>query len=185
MLAQKFECEANELDRVLSNKENCLLIDVREYPEYAAGRIAQARLIPLGELEARASELDKQVPVYLICRSGRRASQAQDKLLSLGFRDVHNVRGGMMAWQAAGLPIESSQNAPWSLERQVRLVAGSLVLLGTLLSIFVYSAFIYLAIFVGAGLVFAALTDSCAMAMLLAKLPWNKANSQSCSIQRG
>lgn len=185
MLSQKLECEVNELSRILNNKENCLLIDVREYPEYAASRIAQAHLIPLGELEAKANELDKQTPVYLICRSGRRASQAQDKLLSLGFRDAHNVKGGMMAWQAAGLPIEISQNAPWSLERQVRFVAGSLVLLGTLLSIFVYSAFIYLAMFVGAGLVFAALTDSCAMAMLLAKLPWNKTNSQTCSIQRG
>lgn len=185
MLAQKFECEVNELDRALSNKEDCVLIDVREYPEYAAGRIAQARLIPLGELESRANQLDKQMPVYLVCRSGRRASQAQDKLLALGFRDVHNVRGGMMAWQAAGLPIEVSQKAPWALERQVRLVAGSLVLLGTLLSLFITPAFIYLAMFVGAGLVFAAITDSCAMAMLLAKLPWNKANSQNCSVQRG
>ena len=97
MLSQKLECEVNELSRILNNKENHLLIDVREYPEYAASRIAQARLIPLGELEAKANELDKQTPVYLICRSGRRASQAQDKLLSLGFRDVHNVKGGMMA----------------------------------------------------------------------------------------
>ncbi|MFY9221023.1 MAG: rhodanese-like domain-containing protein [Blastocatellia bacterium] len=185
MLVQKFECEVSKLSKILNNKENCLLIDVREYPEYAAGRIAQARLIPLGELEKRANELDKQIPIYLICRSGRRASQAQDKLLALGFSDVHNVRGGMMAWQAAGLPIEVSQKAPWALERQVRLVAGSLVLLGTLLSLFVYSAFIYLAMFVGAGLVFAAITDSCAMAMLLAKLPWNKADTQNCSVQRG
>ncbi len=185
MLVQKFECEVNKLSKILNNKENCLLIDVREYPEYAAGRIAQARLIALGELEKRANELDKQIPIYLICRSGHRASQAQDKLLALGFREVHNVRGGMMAWQAAGLPIEVSQKAPWALERQVRLVAGFLVLLGTLLSLFITPAFIYLAMFVGAGLVFAALTDSCAMALLLAKLPWNKADTQNCSIQRG
>ena len=82
--------------------------------------------------------------------------------------------GGMMAWEAAGLSVERDERAPWSIERQVRFAAGALVLLGVLLSVAVAPAFVWLAGFVGAGLAFAAVTDTCAMGLLLARLPWNR-----------
>ena len=153
----------------------CVLLDVREYPEYAAGRIRGARLVPLGELERRAGEVDRSRPVYVVCRTGRRSAEARRRLKALGFADVRNVSGGMEAWERAGMAVERDARPPWSLERQVRFVAGSLVLLGVLLGAFVAQPFVWLAGFVGAGLVFAAVTDTCAMGMLLARLPWNRA----------
>jgi rhodanese-related sulfurtransferase len=149
------------------------LIDVREYAEYAGGRVRGARLVPLGDLATRAREIDREKPVYLICRTGRRSSEAQRELCALGFAEVVNVKGGLMAWQEAGYPVERDAKAPWALERQVRLVAGLLVVAGALLSAFVAQPFVWLAGFVGLGLAYSAVTDSCAMGLLLAKLPWN------------
>ncbi len=167
-------CDVGELNEALASGE-CQLIDVREYPEYAAGHIRGARLIPLRELERRAAELDRTHPIFVICRTGRRATEAQRRLLALGFADVRVVRGGMVAWEERRLPTESHGARPWSLERQVRLVAGSLVLVGALASVLIAQPFVWLAALVGAGLVFAALTDTCGMAMLLARMPWNRA----------
>jgi rhodanese-related sulfurtransferase len=181
MSSQQLNCDVNTLYNSLVNKENVILIDVREYAEYSSERISQSQPIPLGDLTSRINHLDNSLPIYVICRSGRRSSEAQQKLLSLGFSDVRNVIGGMQAWQAAGLPVERNKKAVWSLERQVRFVAGTIVLTATLSSLFISQAFIWLAIFVGAGLMFAAITDSCAMAMLLARLPWNRVTMQNSS----
>lgn len=172
------ECDVHELRNDLETGAGNL-IDVREFPEYAGGRIPQAKLISLGEIEKRAAEIDHSQTVYLICRSGRRSADAQRKLHALGFSDVRNVRGGFDAWKKAGFEVEQDENAVWSLERQVRFTAGTLVFLSVLLSVFVWSPFVWLAGFVGAGLVFAAVTDTCGMALMLAKLPWNR--SQTCS----
>ena len=101
----------------------------------------------------------------------------------LGFTNVTQLTGGVMAWEQAGLPLEKEAHAPWSLERQVRLVAGLLTLLGLVLSL-VWPAAIVLAWFVPLGLVFAAVTDSCMMGMLLAKLPWNRRNSAPACCRR-
>jgi rhodanese-related sulfurtransferase len=175
------ECEVTDLFNSLKEQPGgCVLIDVREYPEYAGGRVAEAKLIPLGAIEKRHNEIDRDAAVFLICRSGRRSAEAQVKLSALGFPDVRNVRGGFEAWQAAGLPVERDPGAVWSLERQVRFAAGSLVFLGVLLAIFVHSYFIALPAFIGAGLVFAAVTDTCGMAMALAKMPWNKGSGAVC-----
>lgn len=168
-----------ELHSSLAQREGCCLIDVREYAEYAGGRIPGARLIPAGELERRALEIDRSKPVYVACRTGRRSAEAQRRLRAIGFEDVRNVSGGVMAWEAAGFAIERDDRAPWSLERQVRFVAGLIVLAGIFLSIFIAEEFIALSAFIGAGLVFASITDSCAMAMLLARMPWNRAKDVS------
>ena len=170
------ECEVAEL-RLQLKSGGVTLVDVREFPEYAAGRIPGSRFIPLGQLALRADELDRGCAVFMVCRTGRRAAEGRQRLLSLGFDKVICVSGGFAAWQAAGFPVERDQRAPWSLERQVRLVAGSLVLLGVLLGVFVAQPFVWLAAFMGAGLAFAAITDSCAMGMMLARLPWNKIDS--------
>lgn len=174
------ECDVHELRNDLE-KGAGKLIDVREFPEFAGGRVPQAKLISLGELEKRATEIDHAQTVYLMCRSGRRSAEAQKKLHALGFADVRNVRGGFDAWKKAGFEIEKDENAVWSLERQVRFTAGSLVLIGVLLSVFVWSPLIWLAGFVSAGLVFSAVMDTCGMALMLAKLPWNR--SQTCGVE--
>lgn len=168
-------CDVNELKSCLEADQTTVLIDVREYAEYAAGRIPGARLIPLGEIERRAAEINGSFPVYVVCRTGRRSAEAQRRLIALGFKDVRNVTGGFISWQAAGFPVEREERAPWSLERQVRFTAGLLVLIGALLAWFAHPGFVWLTALMGAGLVFAAATDSCAMGMMLAKMPWNRA----------
>ena len=166
------ECTVLTLNEKLGS-EDLHLLDVREYAEYAGGRVAGARLLPLGEIEKRNSEIDRSKPVYVMCRTGNRSAQAQKKLKSLGFENVINVTGGFEAWKKENLPVERDEKAPWALERQVRFAAGLLVLIGVLLSIFVHPYFIGLSGFVGAGLVFAAVTDTCTMGMILLKMPWN------------
>lgn len=172
------ECDVKEL-RMGLEEGNCSLVDVREYAEYSGGRVTGAKLIPLGDVERRYSEIDRSNPVYVMCRSGKRGSEAQKKLTALGFSDVRNVGGGIEAWKAAGFPVERDASPVWSLERQVRFAAGSLVVLGVLLSL-ISPYFILLSAFVGAGLVFAAVTDTCAMGMALARMPWNKQTGADC-----
>lgn len=167
------ECTVLTLNEKLGNEE-IHLVDVREYAEFAGGRIEGAKLLPLGELEKRHSELDHSKPIYVMCRTGRRSGEAQKKLKALGFTNVINVSGGFEAWKKEDLPFERDEKAPWALERQVRFAAGLLVLTGVLLSVFVHPYFIALSGFVGAGLVFAAVTDTCAMGMVLLKMPWNR-----------
>lgn len=184
-LVRKMECDAAELRALLEAGTPCSLVDVREYPEYAAGRVAEARLMPLGEIERVAGELDRDIPVYVICRSGRRSAIAQQTLQALGFEKVYNVRGGMLDWQSRGFAVVRDERAPWSLERQVRLVAGLLVFAAVVLGITVAQPFLWIAAFVGAGLMFAAVTDSCAMGVVLARLPWNRyAARRACPVER-
>lgn len=167
-------CAASHLRERLAQPDALQLIDVREYPEYVAGRVAGSQLLPLSSLPDRASEIDPSQPVVLICRTGRRAAMAAQKLAASGCSRVEVLEGGTMAWEAAGFPLEKEPGAPWSLERQVRVIAGSLVLLGATLGAFWHPGFIGLAAFVGAGLIFAGVTDWCGMGLLLAKLPWNQ-----------
>ncbi len=167
------ECTVLDLREKLGG-EKTILLDVREYAEFAGGRIKQARLVPLGEIEKRAYEFDHSQEIFVICRTGRRSAEAQKKLKVLGFENVVNVAGGFEAWKLEKLPFERDEKAPWALERQVRFAAGLLVLVGVLLSVFVHPYFVWVTGFIGAGLVFAAATDTCAMGMLIAKMPWNK-----------
>ncbi|MHA3771478.1 rhodanese-like domain-containing protein [Verrucomicrobiota bacterium sgz303538] len=169
-----------ELHAQLRRGEPLHVVDVREYPEYAAARIDGARLIPSGEITTRVQELDRNEPLVLVCRSGRRSTAALEKLRALGFSNAVQLKGGMEAWQKEELPVTRDKRAPWALERQVRLVAGLLILTGLVGSKF-WPPAIMLAWFVPCGLVFAALTDSCAMGMLLAKLPWNRSESSGPS----
>ena len=152
-----------------------LMIDVREFPEYAGGHIEGAVLVPLGSLEERCQAWDRDTPITLVCRSGRRAEQARHQLAAHGFTRLDVLAGGTEAWRAAGRPLLRGDRRPWSLERQVRLIAGGLVLLTLALGVLVSRYFLALTAFVGAGLTFAGLTDLCLMASLLGRLPWNRA----------
>lgn len=116
--------------------------------------------------------------VYVICRSGSRGRQASEKLQSAGLNAV-NVEGGTTAWEAAGLPVTRSGAKVMSLERQVRIGAGSLVVIGVLVGALIHPTFYAFSGLVGVGLVFAGVTDWCGMGMLLAKMPWNRTGDSS------
>lgn len=167
------ECTVVGLKEQLENGE-IHLVDVREQVEFAGGRVSGASLLPLGELEERHQELDHSKPIYVMCRTGRRSSEAQAKLKAMGFTNVINVVGGIEAWKKEDLPLERDEHAPWSIERQVRFMAGLLVFTGVVLSLVVHPWFIALAGFVGLGLTFTAVIDWCGMGLLIAKMPWNK-----------
>jgi rhodanese-related sulfurtransferase len=153
------------------------LIDVRTPVEYRELHVAAARNVPLQKLDPvslmHTRNGSEDAPLYLICHSGSRGRQACERFLAAGFTNVINIEGGTLAWAQCGLPVVRGKKAI-SLERQVRIAAGSLVLLGASLGWLVHPAFVGLAAFVGAGLVFAGITDTCGMGMLLARMPWNQ-----------
>lgn len=167
-------CSPGELNARLAAGADCRLIDVREFAEYAGGRIVGSTLVPLASLESGAAGLDRTRELVLICRAGRRSREAAKRLGAMGFGKLTVLEGGLDAWKGAGLAVEKDPSAPWALERQVRLVAGLLVLTGALLAHFVSPNWIWLSGFVGAGLTFAAVTDTCMMGNMLAAMPWNR-----------
>jgi len=163
-----------ELQTILAAQPSAPVIDVRTPVEFAEVHVPQARSVPLDELKPGSLQLAKEQPVYLLCRSGQRATKAAEKFAKEGFTQPVVVAGGTLAWIEANLPVTRSAVKVISLERQVRIVAGAIVLSGVLLSRLVNFNFIWLSGFVGAGLVFAGITDFCGMGLLLAKMPWNK-----------
>lgn len=156
---------------------NTVKIDVREFPEYAAGHIEGAKLVPLSRIQSECSQWEKNAPIELVCKTGKRARQAEQLLRQQGFTSVTVLDGGVDAWTAAGKPVTTLARRPWALERQVRAVAGSLVLTFVLLGYFVSQRFFLGAAAIGAGLLFAALSNTCMMASLLGRMPWNR---QTC-----
>jgi rhodanese-related sulfurtransferase len=170
----------------LDSQQPVDVIDVRTPVEYREVHATIARNVPLDALDPRQVMASRNgsadQPLYLICRSGSRSSNACQKFIDAGFTNVVSVEGGTQAWDNAGLPVVRGKKAI-SLERQVRIVAGFLVLVGALLS-FWSIWFAILPAFVGAGLMFAGITDTCGMAMLLAKMPWNQVkNATTCSVR--
>jgi len=163
------------------------LIDVRTPVEYREVHAEGARLMPLDALDPRVviegRNGKKEEPLYTICRTGSRGRQAAEMFHAAGFTNVVNVEGGTLAWEQAGLPVVRGKKAV-SLERQVRIAAGSLVVIGTALGAFVHPAFLGLSAFVGAGLVFAGVTDTCGMGMMLARMPWNRAEPEAPACPR-
>ncbi len=152
--------------------EDILLIDVREPSEHAGEKIDGAQLMPLSRFDA--ADIPSDRPFVLYCQSGNRSAQAAQKLFAAGFEQVSHLDGGLNAWKQAGHPTLVNKNAPISIMRQVQIVAGSLVVIGTLLGAFVNSGFLFLSGFVGAGLLFAGVSNTCMMARLLARLPYNQ-----------
>lgn len=173
-----------ELERLRRNGAKVDLIDVRTSAEFREVRAHIARNIPLDRLDAQdlvqGRNEHPEEPIYVICRSGNRSRKACEKLLAAGVTDVVNVEGGTLAWEAAGLDVVRGKRTI-SLERQVRIAAGSLVLLGVVLAWLVHPAFVAISAFVGAGLVFAGVTDTCGMGMLLARMPWNHVETEGAT----
>ena len=158
----------------LRQRDTVLLVDVREPAEHAGEKISGSVLLPLSKFDPAQIPRDPNKKLVLYCRSGNRSTQAAQKLFAAGFTDVTHLTCGLSEWKEQGLPTEVNKNAPISMMRQVQIVAGSLVFTGTVLGAFVSPAFLFLSGFVGAGLMFAGISDTCAMAMLLAKLPYNQ-----------
>lgn len=149
------------------------LIDVRTPAEFRELHVRGARNVPLDRLDP-AQFAGRGTPLYVICQKGGRGAKACEQLAAARITDLMNVEGGTLACEAAGLPVVRGKKAI-SLERQVRIAAGSLVVVGTALGAFVHPYWLGLAGFVGAGLVFSGVTDTCGMAMILARMPWNQA----------
>jgi rhodanese-related sulfurtransferase len=147
------------------------LIDVRSAAEFAVGHIPGAINVPLEQVEARAADIGEG-PVLMICEAGTRAAIAAGWLE--GRQLVSVLQGGTAAWRKAGLPLVVCASSRWALERQVRLAAGVIVLAATLLAVVANPKWVYLAMFVGAGLTFAGATNICGMAAVLARMPWNR-----------
>jgi rhodanese-related sulfurtransferase len=162
------------LEHLLDEDADVRILDVRTSAEFESVHIPGAYNVPLDTLGEHSEEFRRHVsePVILVCRSGTRASQACDRLAVAGMSNVHILDGGMQAWDDGRRPVRRGRQR-WDLERQVRLVAGSLVLAGIAGSMFV-PGLKYLAGFVGAGLVFAAVSNTCTMGILLSKLPYNR-----------
>jgi len=153
------------------------LFDVRTPAEFREVHVAYAQNAPLESLDPAALERrcngTSDQPIYVMCRSGNRSTKACQALLAAGVDRVVNVEGGTAEWERAGLPVVRGQKTI-SLERQVRIAAGTLVLVGSVLGYLVSPYWIGLSAFVGAGLMFAGITDTCGMGMVLARMPWNQ-----------
>ena len=163
-----------KLQLLLTSEPDLQVIDVRTRVEFAEVHVPLAQNIPLDELKPDNLAIQKDRPVYLLCRSGRRAEKAAGEFSKKGFLEPIIVEGGTLGWIDAGLPVTRGAAKVISLERQVRIAAGLLVVLGVLLGWFVHRGFFGLSAFIGAGLVFAGITDYCGMGLLLAKMPWNR-----------
>ena len=171
-----------ELGALLRKHATIRLLDVRTPGEFGSLHIRGSYNVPLDTLGEHGREIGENVtdPVVLVCQSGRRARQAEEALKVTGLRSLHVLDGGVAAWLAAGLPVVRGRGRI-SLERQVRIVAGALAATGGLLSLLVSPWMALLSVAIGSGLVFAGLTDTCAMGMMLAKLPYNR--PASCDVE--
>lgn len=159
------------------SKNEAILVDVREPGEYAAMHIAGSKMIPVGIINHdNLPELrDKKLLIH--CQMGRRGEAACEKLLhSTPNLNVYNLEGGITAWEKAGFEVEKSEGTFLSIARQVQITIGSGVLIGLTLGYLIHPGFLFLSAFFGAGLLFAGISGSCGLAILMAKMPWNQNN---------
>lgn len=166
----------SDLLKAQAQGERIDLIDVRTPAEFRTAHASGARSAPLDRLDPRAIVQARTggstEPLYIICQSGNRSRRACEKFAAEGFSNAVTVEGGTVAWERAGGPITRGKQVI-SLERQVRIAAGLLVLLGAVLALTIHPYFVLLSAFIGAGLVFSGVTDTCGMGMVLARMPWN------------
>ena len=151
------------------------LLDVRTPGEYAAGHVPGARLVPLDDLDPKDFINRRPAgPVYVLCQSGGRARKAIEKLHDAGFSDCVLVEGGTQAWVEAGLPVDCDGKGGLPLMRQVQIIVGAVSGTGALLALTVDRWFAVVPLVMGCGLLFAGITGFCGLALLLAKMPWNR-----------
>src|SRR5687767_9573251 len=164
-----------DLAQLIAAHPQIRLVDVRTPGEYETAHIRGAYNVPLDTLAEHGAEIRANVaePVVLLCQSGQRARKAETALRDAGMPNLHVLDGGMNGWLATGQPVVRGATRI-SLERQVRIAAGAIVAIGALLALLVHPLFAIIPTAIGAGLVFAGVSDICAMGMFLAKLPYNR-----------
>lgn len=168
------------LDLIANQTADMCIMDVRTIAEVKASALPNCLHLPLHELtpERLHEEIEKSGKngqcIYLLCQSGKRAEMAADQLSGKVDAELIVIDGGLNAVQQSNIPLQKNTNTTISLERQVRIAAGSLIVLGAILGTWFHPGFYGLSAFVGAGLVFAGITDTCMMGMLIARMPWNK-----------
>lgn len=176
-----------QLDELFAAGKSIDLIDVRTPLEYREVHIAFARNVPLDQLDPQAIVLSRKdagdAPLYVICHSGSRGQKACEKLRAAGIANIINVEGGTMAWAASGLPVVRGKKG-MSVERQVRTIIGAMVIIGVVLGWLVHPVFAGLAAFMGAGLMYAGIFDSCPLAMMVARMPWNRVDTTAGCCQQ-
>ena len=176
-LAPDSHDELHPMNVMAEASAGALLLDVRSPAEFRSGRVQGAVNLPLENVTAESVRAllvgNDQKTVVLLCASGGRARTAAKKLAASGLKTLV-VQGGTNSCQQAGLPIDKDAGGVISIERQVRIAAGTLVFGGVLLGANVHPGFYGLSAFVGAGLVFAGVTDWCGMGLLIARAPWNR-----------
>lgn len=150
------------------------ILDVRTGGEFETMHIPGSYNVPLETLGEHVRDLaDVEHPVVLVCQSGGRATQAHEKLAAAGKDTLHILEGGMTAWQAGGGDVVRGETQRWAMDRQVRLVAGSIAMAGVAASVVVPGAK-WIAAGVAAGLTYSAVSNTCAMAAVLGRLPYNR-----------
>lgn len=169
---------AEDLRALGNGIEQLTLLDVRTSAEFEAAYIAGSHNLPLDQLQKDPSAVAALLPedVILVCQSGARAGQAAQALAEAGAPHISVLNGGIIAYQKCGGNVLGGQQR-WAMERQVRMVAGTLVLGGLVAARFVHPKMAYLSAGVGGGLMFAAASNTCAMASALSRMPWNKAKA--------
>lgn len=172
---------AADLQRLIDTDPALRILDVRSGGEFEAVHIPGSYNVPLETLGDHTQDLaDVERPVVLVCQSGGRAAKAHSRLSEAGKQTLHILDGGVAAWQATGGSVVRGENQRWAMDRQVRFAAGSIAMAGTAASV-VFPPAKWIAGGVAAGLAFSAVTDTCAMAAVLSKLPYNR--TDRCDIE--
>ncbi len=166
-------------------RNEALLVDVREPAEFSAEHIDGARLLPLSKFEPAQVPASNGVKVVMQCKSGMRSRQAADRLINAGAAEVWQLEGGIEAWKSAGLPVIKSGKGGMDVMRQTQLVIGTGVLTGVVLGVLVSPWFLLISGFMGAGLMFAGISGLCMLATLMARMPWNQKADMGCGCSGG
>lgn len=171
-----------ELYRIITEGQTPEILDVRTRAEFDKVRIPATTNVPLDQLDVRQYLAKRNAstdqPIYVLCKGGTRARMACERFLEAGFDNVVLIEGGIMQWEACGLPVH--RDAP-NVEAQVRVTIGAMNLLGVVLGVTVSPYFLLISAFVSCGLIYAGITGKCPLANALAAMPWNRTSSaQAC-----
>lgn len=168
----------NRIDAVkakaLLDSGKAVLIDIRESDEFAREHVPEAHHVPLSGFSPKDFPHDRNKIAIFHCASGARTAGAAPQILGTGFAEVYQLEQGLSGWKKAGLKTVVNRKMPISIQRQVQITAGMMVLIGVVLGFAVSPWFFLLSGFVGAGLTFAGVSGTCAMASFLAVMPWNR-----------
>lgn len=163
-----------ELAKKLNQDDSVCIIDVRSPGEFKSVCVSGAKNVPLSDIEDNIEHFESDKPVYVMCHAGNRSNAACQLLREKGLNNIVDVQGGIQSWINESHPVEKTGKVSMPIMQQVLLIAGSLVLLGSIGSLYIHPNLLFLSMAVGAGLAFAGASGKCFMSELLAHMPWNK-----------